>query len=181
MALIQNVDFRIQGYYKVPTVDDKGDTTVTNYYQNYDSGTDTYSNLMVQETVAYNRNALGIPESETHTIRWYKGGVEKASKAFTRNYTEENGYEVNQTSRQRLIDRASIYLFSSLISEYGAETGAQKAYEFLNDVIIGKTEYTAGNKQVLLTEVDTSTRDYMTAQRKADITNILDVSYIPQP
>lgn len=182
MSLIQNEDYRIKGYYKVPIVDTLGDVSQTDYYADYDSNTDTYSGLKVREVVTIVRNALGIPSSESKQITWYKGDETACyTKEMNKNYEEENGYEVNQVSRQRLVDRASIYLFSSLISEYGAEQGAAKAYEFLNDVIIGKSEYTSGNKAILVTEIDTSTRDYMTAQRKADLTAILDVSYVPQP
>jgi hypothetical protein len=181
MSLLQNIDYRIQGYYKVPIINTLGDISETDYYQSYDSNTDKYTGLMVKEIITTERNALGIPSSERKEIRFYKGDVVTYTKNIERIFTEENGYEVNQVSRQRLVDRASIYLFSSLISEYGAEQGSTKAYEFLNDIIIPKTEYTAGNRSLLITDVNNSTRDYMTSQRKTDINTILDVSYIPTP
>jgi hypothetical protein len=179
MGLVQNTDYRIQGYLKVPTIDTLGDVSMVEYYRDYDSGTETYSNLMVRETTTINRNSLGIPASETKSIGFFKSGVEVTTKSFTRYYDEENGYQFNQDSRQRLIDRASIYLFNSLVTEYGAIQGAEKTYEFLNDIIIGKEEYTAGNKGLLISEVNNSTRDYMTAERKTQIDTILNVSYIP--
>lgn len=181
MSLIQNTDYRLMPYYKVPTYNTLGDLVKVQYFLTYDSQNDTYSNLQVEENITTTRDSLGLPTSRQKVIDWYIKNSVVFTKTMNRNYDSSEGYTINQVSRQRLIDNASVYLFGSLVAEYGVVVGSANAYEFLNDVVTPISEYVKGNRQLLVDAVNSSTRAYMTAQRKSDIVAILDVSYIPTP
>ena len=116
ISKLKTVDYRLQGYHQKITNNVKGDVSIVEYYANYDSNTNTYSDLKVKETKLYTRdNVLGIPQNQIENIEWFENDESVASKMLTKYYTVETGYVVNKKAAKILINKASMYLALLLV------------------------------------------------------------------
>jgi hypothetical protein len=167
--LIQNIDYNLQGYHKDLTIDAKGDLVQVLYYRTYDPVAKTFSDLKVKETRTYIRRASTLLEQRSMLIEWLVSDDVKASKQTEKYYNPELGYKANKRSRQNLIDRASMYLLSTV--------GLDNAKAFLDSVSASITTYIDGNIEPLVNLVSTSTEAYMTTEIKATLDVILNVNY----
>lgn len=170
MGLLQNIDYRLNGYHKKQTFDAKGDLVTLQYYLNYNSGTGEYSDLMVQENRVYERNVTTtILEKRTITIQWFGSGEEIATKVIEKYYSATEGYDANKRARGNLINTASMYLLS--------QVGLTDGKAFLVTVSADISTYIDGNTQPLLDTISASTEPYMTQAIKDQLNTILNVSY----
>lgn len=176
---ITEINYRIQGYHKKETFDANGDLTTVEYYANYDSGTETFSNLKVKETRIYTRDiGSGLLTKRDMTIEWYKGGGSLSdTKTTEKHYDSQKGYKSNIKARKNLINSASMWLYGDLIAEFGQATGEANAKEFLRDVGSERGGYIAGDLQPLLDAVQASARAYITGARKSTLDTILNIAY----
>lgn len=169
---------RDEGYFEKPlTFDNNGDVSASEFYKKFDDVTGEYSLLKVKETYVNTRNSLGLVSKRTTTTEYYKAGQVVKTIVKEQAYDVQGGYVENQKSRRNLIDQASIWLLSSLISEYEAAQGEAYAQEFLNDVSKDISTYKRGNTAPLLLSISTSIRVYITQGRKDSLDAILNVSY----
>lgn len=172
MELVQNIDYNIQGYFKVNTIDYRGDLITVEYYRNYDG--ETYSNMKVKESRTYTRDANGILSRRDMLIEWFKNGGDTvmATKNTIKYYTVTEGYEDNKRSRTNIINKASMYLMGQI--------GVENGKAFLN---ISKSEingYISGSIQPLLDLVANTTEVYMIGSPpviKETLNYILNVEY----
>lgn len=171
MPLIQDVDYRLNGYHKKQTFDAKGDLVIVEYYQNYDEQSKQFSNLKVRESRTYTRNATTtLLEKRVINIEWFKGNDEKyAEKTITKFYDAQEGYQGNKRARRNLINKASMYL----LNEVGLENGKT----FLDGVGSKITVYVDGSIQPLLDAIANSSEPYMTPTIKGTLDTILNVTY----
>jgi len=169
MELLQNIDYRIQGYHKKFTFDANGDLIVIEYYKNFD-GT-TYSNLKVKETRTYTRDAVfGLLVKRDMTIEWFRSdGSVIATKTTTKFYDSKKGYHANKKARKNIIEKASIYLLGVV--------GLADGKLFLRQVKSEINGYIKGDSQPLLDAVNDSTETYMTGAIKTALITILDITY----
>lgn len=169
MPLIQEVDYRIQGYQKKPTFDAKGDLVSVEYYRHYDESTDEYSVLKVRETRVYTRDVNTLLKKREMNIQWFKGTSVMAEKNTVKFYTPEQGYDANKRARRNLINRASMYLLN--------EVGLTNGKAFLDTVSSAIATYVDGSIQPLLDGISNSSETYMTATIKGTLDTILNVTY----
>jgi hypothetical protein len=171
MELVQNEDYRLKGYYKDETYNEKGDVSKVTYYKAYDKTTDQFSNVKVEEDILiYRDETLGIPSSVEVTITWYKSdGTIMATKTIEKIINGFKGQQMNQQSRTTLVTKAQGYLLQEL--------GLANTQEFGTDVMQEREAYIAGTKQPLLDVIANSTRTYMTQTIKDTVSAILNVDY----
>jgi hypothetical protein len=167
--LLTQIDYRIQGFHKDLVFDEKGDLVEVFYYRDYDPQTKQYSNLKVKESRTYTRAVSTLLEKREMLIEWYANDAVIASKNTTKYYSEEQGYKANRVARQNLIDKASMYLLSTV--------GLNNAKEFLDGVTTAISTYVDGNIQPLLDLISDSSEPYMTPTVKGTLDTILNISY----
>lgn len=139
-----------------------------------------FSKLAIKETRVYTRDIYGIPSKRENTTELYAqdGTTILYSRTLVRHFDADRGYEQNRKSRQALLDKASIdYLYASLIIEFGLADGDAKAKTTLSKHEQYFGEYKGGNRPPLIDSINADTDTWMTAQRKSDLVNILNVEY----
>lgn len=169
---IEAEDYRIKGYHKSKTTDNKGDYIKIEYFLNYDESTEEYSGLKVQEIRTVERSAtLGIPFKVTVDISWFEedGTTIIITKQLVKHINTFDGMAMNQVSRTRLVETGQGYLLG--------EIGLANTQEFGTDVISERGAYIAGTRQPLIDAINASTRTYMTQAIKDQLTAILDIPY----
>lgn len=159
----ENIDYDIFGLHKKRTIV-KGELLCTEYYREYD-GTN-YSDLIVKEERAYNRDALGLVQTRVQTVTWYLyDGKVGCVKKTTKYYSPQESIEEGVSRRDNVISEAKIYCLGAL----------GQAYAF--DLLTGLKPYIAiyldGYKQPLIDSVNASTKPYLTPAMKTIITSIL--------
>lgn len=168
MGLVQNIDYRIQGYHKKETFDTNGDLISVEYYRNYDGV--TYSNLKVKETRTYTRDVtFGLMTKRDMTIDFYDGDDIIYTKITEKYFDSKKGYDGNKKARTNIVDNASMYLLSQI--------GLVDGKAFLRIVKSEITGYIHGDEQPLLNAISNSTETYMTGTIKATLDVILNVTY----
>ena len=171
MELIQNQDYRIQGYMKKNVYGTNGDLITVEYYGQYDSQTQTYSNLIVKEIKTIERDInFGIPFQENIEIVWYKSdGSVIAQKNILKVIDINDGQKINQNSRTNLTTKAQGYLIQTV--------GLANTKELGVDISSERSAYISGATQALIDAVNNSSRTYMTAEVKASVVAILNVTF----
>ena len=182
----RNENFHLYGLHKRETFDSKGDIIRVEYFKDYDPVTPEFSNLAVDETRTYTRDAnTGLPVSKATNIDWYddQGNIQAQKLSVTKYYSPENGFVLNKKSRKSLIDKASMYLYSALIAAdpLTAEANVED-FEDLTD--LAQSKYVKSNMQPLIDIIANSTdntkpeyRDYITTTIRDTLLLILNVSY----
>jgi len=132
-------DYRILGYFKENSYDNKGDLTAVDFYKNYDEATKVFSNLKVKETRTCTRDAVsGLPTKRSTLIEWFVGASVEATKTIERIYDAQEGYGLNINSRKKLLRDGSLYLFSQLAQTSadiaGVNTGT-KVFTITGDLV----------------------------------------------
>ena len=176
---ITDVDYRLLGFYKVEEENMLGDIVKVEYYKNYDpNGDPKYTGLMVREEKVFNRDSLiGIPYSQEEVIKWYDGQGDTPdnviyTKVFSKHYSPNKGFAINQESAKRLIRKASISLTMALGS---ADEAKELFRTFSNEV----RDYHEGmDRKPLIEAITNHTDPRMTSEIKTMLLGILDVSYI---
>lgn len=167
--IITEIDYRIQGYKVDKVKNNLGDISEVLYYKTYFEG--TFSDLKVKETRSHVRDQYGIPTQTSVFIEWF-GADEteaRATKLLEKPLTLDDGILVNMESRTRLINDAKVVALGML--------GMAEGQAFLAQVSLEINTYKEGNIQPLIDAINNSTE---TQQFKDAMTNILNVSYIPQ-
>jgi hypothetical protein len=166
--------------------DANGDIVTKEYYGSYDQGTDTYSDLQVKESRAYTRSATGIPTKKDTTYQYYdmNGNIGMTSNIVEKYYSSMNGFKHNKKSREALVEQASMFLYSELITEFGLTDADVKIDDFQTYTDAEVSMYIKSNIQPLLDKITNAAdnthadyRTYMSAARRDTILSILNITY----
>jgi hypothetical protein len=149
---ITGEDYDIKGYHKKRTIT-LGELRRVEYYLNYD-GT-TYSNLMVDETRDYTRDANALVISRLQTSKWYDGqGTLQFEKTFTKYYTPQEAIEESATRNGNVLSDCKLYILSQVGLEYGQDMMLSVGTEM--------NVYINGYRVPLINAIQASTKPYMT-------------------
>jgi len=121
--------------------------------------------------MSFTRDATtGLLAQRDSVIEWFKSDdVVGATKNITKYYSLEEGYDANKSSRQNLIDRASMYLLSQI--------GITDAKAYWKTVATDVDDYINASDLTLVTTINNSIEPYMTPTIKATLDAILNVTY----
>lgn len=167
MALIQDQDFRLQGYHKVMTQNINGDAAIIEYFKDFNGGTPT--GLKVRETRTYSRNATtGIVETITVFIEWFgsDGVSSKVNKTWDIHLDAGRGMAKNEKARKRLLNKAK----GAALQLIGMEAGKTFMRDYGNEMSL----YIEGDRQLLIDGINASTQ---TQTFKDTLVGILDIAY----
>lgn len=165
--MIQDRDYRLQGYHKEMTTNTLGDANIIEYYVDYNGGAPT--GLKVRETRTYVRNVVtGIIESITIFIEWFgSDGVSvKNTKTIVNNLDPMRGMEKNEKARKRLLNQAK----GAAIQLIGLKAGKTFMRNFGSEMNL----YVEGDRQPLIDSINNSGE---TQLFKDTLTGILDIAY----
>lgn len=183
---ITGYDFRLLGLHKKEYFDEYGDLSKIEYYTAYDLPTDTFSELAIVENRIYTRDInTGLLVQRVNTIDWYDidGAIIQNKNNLTKYYSAQKGFVANKRARQNLIDKSSLYLYSSLIANDGtnAITNVDDYSELTNEA---ERNYIKGTIDPLLLIITNSVdntkpeyRTYITATIKATLLFLLDINF----
>lgn len=173
---ITREDYRIKGYYKKKTYDNKGDVVSQGYYGVYNEQEpieeDRYQDLVVLETRTVERDpTLGIPFKVTVDIEWFGSdkAQPRATKQLVKFINSHDGMAMNELSRKRLVEVGQGYLLG--------EIGLANTQEFGSDVALERAAYISGTRAPIIDAINNSSRTYMTPTVKSTLVSILDISY----
>lgn len=183
---ITGYDFRLLGLHKKEYFDQYGDLFKIEYYTEYNIQTDMFSGLAIVENRTYTRDVVtGLLYMRTTNIEWYDvdGNVMQTKTNLTKFYSAQKGFTANKQARQNLIDRASIYLYSALMG-IDPTTAVVNVDDYSALTNEAERNYIKGTIDPLLEIISNSTdnlkpeyRSYITAEIKATLLAILDITY----
>lgn len=160
------IDYDIIGLHKKRTIT-FGELVTVQYYNNYD-GT-TYSDLVVEETRVYNRDANGLAQTRDLTIKWYyKNDVVGLIKPTTKYYSPAESIEEGINRRSNIIAQAKIYTLGAV--------GQANAFDLLSTVKNEIQLFLDGYTDPLRNAINVSTKPYLTQAIKDGIIENLRLS-----
>src|SRR3990170_5286138 len=157
------VDYNLFGFHKKRTIVD-GELTVIDYYRTYDGA--TYSDLVVKETRAYNRDVNRFPVTRDLSIDfYYEDGTVGLTKSTVKYYNLSEKISECLERRNNVLNDAKQYILVSLGEDDGLDLlkSVQTEYELFKE----------GKIEELSTAINDSTKLYLTAEIKAGIISSL--------
>jgi hypothetical protein len=174
MELTIYQDYTIKGFHKKTTFNSLGDVYQTGYYLNFDSEEGIFSNLQVLETRTITRDQNGLPTKRDLNIKFYKITTVVFEKNYEKYFVDyQIALQKNKDSSARLIDKAGVYLMSSL--------GIENAKTIQTEFALEMSMYVEQNRDPLLTGIQNSTNPLLTAETKLGLKTILDVDFTQDP
>ena len=183
---ITGYDFRLLGLHKKEFFDEYGDLIKVEYYTAYDLSTDTFSDLAIIENRTYSRDtATGLLYQRINAIDWYDvdGNIIQTKTNLSKYYSAQKGFVANKRARQNLIDKSSLYLYSTLMTNDMA-TAVVNVDNFSELTNEAERNYIKGTIDPLIDIINNSTdntlpeyRTYITATIKATLLYLLDINY----
>jgi hypothetical protein len=166
-----NEDYRTKGFHKKETFDNKGFLTKIEFYKEYDFTTDTYTNLMVDETREFVRDLnTGIPFKRVSTILLYDGnGHLMTTKIHEKYYTLIQGMSANELARKNVVNKAILYLLFTI----GDEPTQTLSAEFMPSL----QAYYLSNIAPLINTITNSVNPYLTSEIKTILLDMLNFTY----
>lgn len=186
MMLIKDIeiDFRTRylsyGLQKIDIENEKGDIVETKYYLTDGLPVDINIHpVIIKVTVDVFRTSTSIPESKIITEYFYdtSGTTVLKTNTITEYLSTKRGYQINKKSREKLIENASLWLYGSLIAEYGIAQAKLYIDSLTIDLHQEINIYVTSTKAPLLTAIDEHTGEFLTLTRKNTVKSILDVDY----
>jgi hypothetical protein len=159
-------------YILTQTYNDKGFLTQINYYRSTDE-TGQPTDLAKQELYSYNFSTNGIPDEEIVTEKILKGDEVVQEQTNNKKLQIQEGMNLNEQARKRLIFQAQTYVLTELTTEQG-EAGYQIALDYLEQQTENRTKYINGVKVPLLESINNGTEPWLTLNRKIALTQILE-------
>lgn len=146
-----------------------GDLVGVEYYKSYDSGTDTYSDLVVKEDRVYTRDADSVLSTRVITTKYYQADFTTVgyTHTATKHYSAGRGIEGNERTRKNQAAFSMEELYEDLVVEYSAATATPKFRTIKAELAaVIENEYTKGDKAALDALIDASVNTDLTAARK---------------
>jgi len=143
--------YNIVGLWKKITINDAGELVLEEYFNAYDSATDTYSDLVVSEARAFTRSPTnGWIISRESTITWYfEDNTVGCTKVTNKNYTPEQAYSEGKRRRTNITNRATLVVLSAV--------PIADAVAFLDSAQMDINIFISGNTAPLIANVTAST------------------------
>lgn len=164
------IDYDILGFKKKRNIV-KGELREVGYFNNFDSDTQTYSDLVVLETRDYTRDPIGIVQYRTQTSTWFlKDGSIGNRLSYTKYYTDEEAIQEGIDRRTNMIAFGKTTLLRELKAVYGEPTNQSYAFDLLISVKLQMDYYTQGYTQPLKDAITGSTKFYMGVCQQESIT-----------
>lgn len=155
------IDYDILGFNKKRTII-KGELRQVEYYRNYISSSQTYSNLVVSEFRDYTRNDIGIAQSRIQTSNWIlNDNTTGLTMTFEKYYTQEEGIQEGIDRRNNMIAFVKTTLLDGLKTVFGEPTNQMYAFDLLLSVKTQMDYFSQGYTQPLRDAVSASTKAYM--------------------
>jgi hypothetical protein len=156
------IDYDILGLNKKRTII-KGELRQVEYYKNYVTSSDTYSDLVVSEFRDYTRNEIGIAQNRIQTSNWIlSDDTTGLTMSFTKFYTQEEGIQEGIDRRGNMIAFAKTALLDGLKAIYGEPANQTYSFDLLMSVKTQMEYFTQGYTQPLRDAVSASTKPYLT-------------------
>jgi hypothetical protein len=163
-----NLDYDIYGLHKKRTIT-FGELRRTDYYRNYNTNSQVYSDLVVEELRDYTRDVNGLVQFRTQTTNWFlKNGDVGATKVTTKYYTLPEAIHEGVERRSNVIAQAKAYTLANIGQLYSFDllTGIKNEIQLFLD----------GYTQPLRDAVSANTKPYLTTQVKEGIIENLRMS-----
>jgi len=156
------INYDILGLNKKRTII-KGELRLVEYYKNYISSANTYSDLVIVETRDYVRNEIGIAKSRHLSTNWIlNNDTTGLTINSTKYYTAEEGIQEGLDRRGNMISFAKTSLLSGLKDIFGEPTNQNYAFDLLTSVKPEIDYFIEGYTQPLRDAVSASTKPYLT-------------------
>lgn len=186
---ITNENYNLFGLHKKEYFDSKGDLITLELYKDYDEETQTHTNLAIKENRTYTRDVnTGLLIKRVTQIIWYNVDGEecKTKTNINKYFSPKKGFVANKRARQNLIDNASMYLYSQLMTNNAGDKTQTDIevddFESLTDA--AQSKYIKSNTLPLLDIVTNSidnTKDeyrvYITEAMQTVLLSILNINY----
>lgn len=171
----RTVDYTRAGYYVRRTFSDarNGEVALVEYFASYDADAAQFSDLVVDEAFAYERDQSDLPTLETKTITWYREDDTAGVSVVTeRPLAAWEGMQLAISQRRNALDGFRAEAFAQI----GTITGdLPDAVDFLQkaEASGNVTYYELGHLDPLIDWVNDSAEPYLTAAAKAALTSKL--------
>jgi hypothetical protein len=161
------IPYNIAGLYKEITVNDAGELVLEEYFNEYDSGTGIFSDLVVSEARAFTRSpTTNWIISRATTITWYfEDNTIGCTKQTTKIYAPEQAYAEGKARRTNITGRTTVMVLGTL--------AMPDAIAFLQSAQNDINLYISGDTAPLIALVTAST---FPAGLKADILAMLNLA-----
>lgn len=156
------IDYDILGFHKKRTII-KGELRRVDYYKNYISSSNTYSDLIVSEFRDYVRNEINIATHRNQTSNWIlNDNTTGLTKSFVKYYTPEEGIQEGVDRRNNMLSFAKTALLEGLKEIHGEPASQTYSFDMLTSVRTQMDYFTQGYTQPLRDAVSASTKPYLT-------------------
>lgn len=156
-----NIDYDVYGFQKKRTIL-FGELREIEYYKNYISSSQTYSDLVVKEYRDYTRDANGLVQFRTQTSVWYLNdnntGITKSSIKY---YTLPEAIQEGLDRRGNIIAQAKAYALANI--------GQLYSFDLLASVKNEIQLFVDGYTQPLRNAVSASTKPYISTTIKENL------------
>jgi hypothetical protein len=157
-----SIDYDILGFNKKRTIV-KGELKSVEYYKNYISSSQTYSDLVVSEFRNYTRDVIGLVQHRDMTCNWIlNDGTTGLTLSFRKYYTPEEAIQEGIDRRGNMLSFAKTSLLDGLKAIYGEPANQTYAFDMLTSVKTQMEYFTQGYTQPLRDAVSASTKAYLT-------------------
>ena len=160
-----HIDYDVYGLHKQRNIV-AGELILVNYYRNYDSISEMYSDLILKEHREYYRDVNEMVKHRIQTTEWIMTDESVGlTNITTKYYTQKEAIQEGIDRRTNVIDDAKVYCVNTL--------GLNYSFDLLNSVSTFVNLFKEGYTQPLRDAISASTKGYLTTQLKEDIVNIL--------
>lgn len=153
-----NLDYDVVGLHKRQFFV-KGELLRVQYYGKYDSNTNTYSDLCIEENRTYNRQN-GYLYNRAMQIDWYKSdGTVGASKNTLKYYNTFDAILAGNDRRENIIDEVKIISVGlmQMVEQISMDQAQIVGKNFLTAISSNVTLYVKGNEQELIDQITNDT------------------------
>ncbi len=158
----RKIDYDILGFNKKRTIV-KGELISVEYYKNYISSSQTYSDLVVSEFRNYTRDMIGLVQYRDMTCNWIlNDGTTGLTLSFKKYYTPEESTNEGIDRRNNIIGFAKTTLLDGLKAIYGEPANQTYSFDMLTSVKTQMEYFSQGYTQPLRDAVSASTKPYLT-------------------
>ncbi|GIV43977.1 MAG: hypothetical protein KatS3mg035_1100 [Bacteroidia bacterium] len=164
-----HIDYDVLGFHKKRTFV-KGELRSVEYYRNYTSSSNTYSDLVVSEFRTYVRDSINLVIYRDMTCNWIlSDNTTGLTLNFRKYYTPEESIKEGVDRRENLLAFAKTTLLDGLKGIYGEPANQHYAFDMLTSVKTQMEYFSQGYTQPLRDAVSASTKPYLTVGIKEAI------------
>lgn len=159
------IDYDILGLHKKRTII-KGELIKVEYYKDFNTGNSEYSDLVIKEERVYNRNEIGLAQYRQMEISWYLNNEDVGMTVDTMKfYTPKESIDEGKIRRLNIVSEAKIYSLNTI--------GQQYSFDLLNDLKVNIDLYIDGYKTLLINEIQSIDKPYLSLEIKNNLIDIL--------